>query len=82
MYNLVINNEAAGGLDLPPFLINNPIFRGDKAMTETILTKICPKCKVEKTLDEFFKDKTHIDGRTSVSLPMRGRGLKPVLVIS
>lgn len=33
------------GANLPPFLINNPIFRGDKAMTKRIHDRIIPKCQ-------------------------------------
>ena len=34
MLDYTINNEMTRGANLPPFLINNPIFRGDKVMTE------------------------------------------------
>lgn len=33
MLDYAINNEMMRGANLPPFLINNSIFRGDKAMT-------------------------------------------------
>jgi hypothetical protein len=37
MLNNAINNEMTVGLGLPPFLINNLICKGDKAMTKSIL---------------------------------------------
>jgi len=41
--DLVYNNETARGANLPPFLINNSIFRGDKAMTEKSIPLFKPE---------------------------------------
>jgi hypothetical protein len=40
----------------------NDIYNGDDAMTEPILSKICTKCKIEKLLSEFHKDKYQKSG--------------------
>ena len=41
---------------------HNLIFWRYAAMTEIILTKICTKCKIEKPLSEFYKNKATLDG--------------------
>ena len=56
MIDYAINNEALRRLDFPMPLINNPYKRGMSVMTESILTKFCPKCKVEKPVSEFARD--------------------------
>ena len=42
---MVYNNEMERGLDLPPFLINNSIFRGDKVMTKELISQLDIKCQ-------------------------------------
>jgi len=62
--NMAYNSETTRGLDLPPFLINNPDIRGIEAMTtqqvplfflESQPEKKCTKCGEEKLPSEFGK---------------------------
>jgi hypothetical protein len=50
--------------DLPPSS-HNDIFRGYDAMTATNLSKICTKCKIEKAVSEFSKNKSLKSGLQS-----------------
>lgn len=54
-----------GDISLPPFLITNPYFEDMSIMTESILTKVCTKCNIEKTIDDFYKDSCSRDGLES-----------------
>jgi len=70
--NLVQYNEMAEGLRLPPFLINDPIFEGDKAMTiqqlplfdteSQSIKKFCYGCNTEKDVSAFSKHRFKKDG--------------------
>jgi len=65
MFDFAINNEAIQGSAPAPLLTNNPYLGDMSIMAETVLTKICSKCKVEKSLSEFCRDNHAKDGLRS-----------------
>jgi 5-methylcytosine-specific restriction endonuclease McrA len=60
MFDYAINNETETSGNLPPFLIDNPIFRGDKAMTETTLTLSDRESQLQRRRDYYYKNKDRI----------------------
>lgn len=54
MLNFAINNEMTEAVTLPPFLINNPIYKGDSVMTEPNLSKSARTCQVEGCPRKFY----------------------------
>ncbi len=56
MFECAINNEMTEGLNLPPFLTNNPYIEDMSVMAESILTKLCTKCQLEKPVTEFYRN--------------------------
>lgn len=65
MLNFAINNEAIQGGVPIPLLTNNPSNKEMSVMVETTITKICSKCKVEKSSDRFSKNPKRKDGLKS-----------------
>jgi len=56
MFEYAINNEMTEGLSLPPFLTNQlPVWKVS-IMAESSITKICSKCKVEKPVNDFYRN--------------------------
>jgi len=62
MFEYAINNEALRRLDFPMPLINLLPIWEVSIMTENSITKVCPKCNIEKSMIEFSKDKKSKDG--------------------
>lgn len=55
MLNFIINNEAIqGGIPIS-LLTNNPYIEDMSTMADSSITKICTKCNIEKSVDEFCK---------------------------
>ncbi|MDP8212334.1 MAG: HNH endonuclease [Candidatus Zapsychrus exili] len=59
---LLTKPESFGG---NPVSNHNHIRKGYAVMTDSIITKTCSKCKVEKSVSEFYKRKSSLDGRRS-----------------
>lgn len=57
-----LSGRKAGHPDQPSAQIFQELFTGDSKMTDSSQTKRCTKCKAEKLLSEFCKDKSRLGG--------------------